>query len=333
MEDMGSVKRGAAKWGRRAVAATVLMAAAFFILRGCAFMPWNERKADVRVRVTVSRGFGAEVMKDERFGVREGESAMRALERVAEVETAYGGGFIQAVNGLASRYEGGAGSKVDWFFYVNGQMADTGAGAYTVREGDWLIFDFHSWDYAMFTPLLAGCFPEPFVHGYGGAPPGVVVAHAAGREGEAAEIAGLLERAGAAPCRSVPLTRDWMPEPGEYAVVVGTFEELEVNAAIREANLNPSRTGLFAYFREGELWLTDASGEVMRHLAGGAGLVEALGPRLGDGRTSLMVTGTDGDGLREALALLARNLEGDAPPVPALAALAGEGPLDVPQGR
>jgi len=317
----------AAAWAWRAAAIALAALVAFFLVRGCAFMPWNSG-GRTSLRITVCRDFGREVIRDVRLELKKQPSAMRALQEVAEVETAYGGGFIQAVDGLASKYEGGAQEKVDWFFYVNGQMADVGADAYRVQEGDWLIFDYHSWEYSTFTPFLAACFPEPFLHGYGGPPAASTVIYAPGRESEAGEIAHALQLAGAAPCRLEALTENWEPQPGEYAALVGTFEELEKNTMVREANLHPERLGLFAFFRDGELVITDAQGREARRLSSGAGLVEGLGPRLGDGACALMVSGVDEEGLREALAVLAERR--DAAPTPAIVVLAGQGTLDVP---
>ena len=50
---------------------------------------------------------------------------MRLLQRNFEVETRYGGGFVQEIEGVAGGREGGR--RVDWFYYVNGIEADEGA--------------------------------------------------------------------------------------------------------------------------------------------------------------------------------------------------------------
>ena len=47
---------------------------------------------------------------------------MRLLQRTFEVETRYGGGFVQAIDGVGGGRRGGR--PVDWFFYVNGIEAD-----------------------------------------------------------------------------------------------------------------------------------------------------------------------------------------------------------------
>ncbi len=308
-----------------AAAAALVAAVVFFAVRGCAFMPWNQDKETVPVRVTVTRDFGGDVLKDESLAVREGSSAMRALQEVAEVETSYGGGFIHAVDGLASGYGGEGSRKVDWFYYLNGQMADAGAEELEVNGGDWLVFDYHSWEYSTFTPALAGCFPEPFVHGYREPPRQCSVVYAAGWKEEGGEFAVLLREAGAPSCTLEELSPGWRPRKGEYSVVIGACGELVENDFLADANANARRLGLRVYLAGDDMLIVGENGEVSGRLSAGTGLVEAVGPRLGEDGSALMVTGTDPDGVRAALSLLLDWDNARSGPVMVLLARAAEG--------
>jgi hypothetical protein len=157
----------------------------------------------------------------------------------------------------------------------------------------------------MFTPAFAGCFPEPFVHGYREPPRECIILYAPGWKDAGAELAGRLQEAGTPPCRLEELSPEWRPREGEYAVVVGTAGELEGNSFLAQANANAERLGLAAYFSGEELLVAGEGGEVAERLPSGAGLVEAVAPRLGGEDSALMVTGTDAEGVRAALALLA----------------------------
>ena len=84
------------------------------------------RDARLRRRAAARRGI------DERAS--EGETVMRLLQRNFEVETRYGGGFVQAIEGVGGGREGGR--PVDWFYYVNGIEADKGAAERKRRAGD-----------------------------------------------------------------------------------------------------------------------------------------------------------------------------------------------------
>ncbi|MER3410841.1 MAG: hypothetical protein C4306_12400, partial [Thermoleophilia bacterium] len=82
----------------------------------------------------------------------------------ADVETRYGGRFVQAIEGV----KGSLARRRDWFYFVNGIEADRGAAEYRVRPGDIIWWDYRSWASGMRQPVVVGAFPEPFLHGYGG---------------------------------------------------------------------------------------------------------------------------------------------------------------------
>ena len=71
---------------------------------------------------------------------------MRLLRSEFEVETRYGGRFVQSIDGLAG---GGASGRRDWFFFVNGLEADVGAAEYELSPGDGVQWDLRNWAAAM----------------------------------------------------------------------------------------------------------------------------------------------------------------------------------------
>lgn len=111
---------------------------------------WVTREAGQRVLLTAE--------------VDAGQTAMQALDRESELETRYGGRYVQAVNGVA----GSLGRGLDWFYFVNGFEGDRSAAEYRLRDGDVVWFDYRSWRRQMRVPVVVGAFPEPFVHGYAG---------------------------------------------------------------------------------------------------------------------------------------------------------------------
>src|SRR3982074_1995343 len=69
-----------------------------------------------QVTVTVTKGFGtAQVASVTAAHVPRTDTVMRVLERSLHVQTRFGGGFVQSINGLS-----GDSSRRDWFYYVNG---------------------------------------------------------------------------------------------------------------------------------------------------------------------------------------------------------------------
>jgi hypothetical protein len=135
-----------------------LLLAAACLLAGCGEEPGGDGQA----RLWVTRDRGAEVLLE--TTVPAGISALEALRREAEVETRYGGRFVQAIDGV----EGDLDEQRDWFFFVNGYEADLSAADYDLHDGDVLWWDHRSWANEMRQPIVVGAFPEPFLHGWAG---------------------------------------------------------------------------------------------------------------------------------------------------------------------
>ena len=70
-----------------------------------------------------------------------GQNAMRALDRVADIETDSGGKFVTAIEGV----EQNEGKKLAWLYYMNGKAADKGAAEVKLAAGDVEWWDLHNW--------------------------------------------------------------------------------------------------------------------------------------------------------------------------------------------
>jgi Domain of unknown function (DUF4430) len=136
----------------------VLLLAAACLLVGCG----EEAGGDGQAQLWITRDRGAEVVMT--TSVPAGISALEALRRETEVETRYGGRFVQAINGI----EGDLSARRDWFWFVNGYEGDRSAADYDLHDGDVLWWDHRSWEGQMRQPVVVGAFPEPFLHGWDG---------------------------------------------------------------------------------------------------------------------------------------------------------------------
>jgi hypothetical protein len=122
----------------------------------------------------VTRDRGADVMVE--TDVPATGNAIQALDRETNIETRYGGRFVQSVNGVEGDLEG----RHDWFFFVNGIEPDRGGAEVKLRPGDVVWWDYRDWGETERAPVVVGAFPEPFAHGWNGerrpaevrAPPG-----------------------------------------------------------------------------------------------------------------------------------------------------------------
>jgi hypothetical protein len=131
-----------------------------FALAGCSSV--GDEGGGGTASLWVTRDRGSEVVLT--ATVPAGLTVLQALEREAEVETRYGGRFVQAINGI----EGSLAQQRDWFYFVNGIEPDVGAAEVRLRPGDVAWWDFRSWEEEMEAPVVVGAFPEPFGHGWDG---------------------------------------------------------------------------------------------------------------------------------------------------------------------
>ena len=144
--------------GTAAVLALCAVAAA-----GCGLGPGSSTG---EVELTISRDYGRELISRETDESRQSDTVIRILDRQAQIETRYGGGFVQSIEGLSGGERDGR--RFDWFFYVNGIESPVGSADYRPEGGDRIWWDYRDWSSAMRVPAVVGSFPEPFLHGFEG---------------------------------------------------------------------------------------------------------------------------------------------------------------------
>src|ERR687895_2868297 len=120
----------------------LLVLSATVAASGCGLGAGESKEGGASLLVT--RDFGSrQVGTADADPIPGGETVMRMLQRDFDVETRYGGGFVQQINGIAGGREDGR--PVDWFYYVNGILADEGAAAHKLSPGDDVWWDHHDW--------------------------------------------------------------------------------------------------------------------------------------------------------------------------------------------
>lgn len=275
------------------------------------FQPQDEQGSTyATVRVIATRNFGQEIMFDEILEASPDFSAMAALKKVAEVETAYGGGFVDAINGVRSGFTGIGKTKRDWFIYVNGIQSSVGALDYRLQPGDVEHWDFHDWSFRHFIPAIAGAFPEPFRHGYSGQKKPTLIVYSDNLREAAQELKNGLVPLGVndVSLRSIgelPVS----DRESSNLILLGTAD----NELISELNQNWKKLGLFARFENGNLVILNAQGETDAAYGTATGLIQATqNPWNPNGigaceNVAWMVAGTDESGVRGAIGALLKH--------------------------
>jgi hypothetical protein len=161
---------------RRALAALLLAVA--LAVAGCGGGDGERGTATL----WVTRDRGAVLLHETE--VPAGQTLMRALRAVADVETRFGGRFVQAIDGI----EGSLTDQHDWFWFVNGYEGDRSAAEYRLHDGDVAWFDYRRWEREGEVRFVVGAFPEPLLHGYDGEVRPFVVLHAPGLQAAAEHV-------------------------------------------------------------------------------------------------------------------------------------------------
>ena len=275
-------------------------------LAGCGLGEGEER-AGSGATLRVTRDFGHELLSERRTkSVREDETVMRLLRSVNEVETRFGGRFVQSIDGLSGR---GPGGRSDWFFYVNGIEAGEGAAEFELFPGDVVHWDYRDWRATMDVRAIVGAFPAPFVQA---------------TEGKRRPVRVECQDAASDPCRNVKraLQNADVPATGASLGASGTRNVIRVVVAewsrarelpsVRLIEQGPRRSGVFARYRDDgrRLELLDEEGRVARTEGPEVGLVAAISPR--EGELIWVVTGGDDSGLRRAAGSLSEEKLRDA---------------------
>lgn len=267
------------------------------VLAGCGLGPGTAGE-DGGAQLRVTRDFGrTQLASGSLDKVRASDTVMRFLQRNAKTTTRYGGKFVQSIEGLAGR---GAGGGSDWFYFVNGVEAPTGAADRTLSPGDVVQWDYRSWRATPRVPAIVGAFPEPFRHGQEGKRYPTRVECSSSTKActtvqEKLGDAGVPVGAGAIGAEA---------RGGVMRIEVGTWAELRKLQDVDMLERGPRATGVFVRFAdEGRrMELLDARGRVARAAPPGTGLVAAIIPN--EQQPLWVVTGLDEAGVQRAAELL-----------------------------
>lgn len=169
----------------RAVAALAVLV----LLVGCGGAGGGDGTAEL----WVTRDRGSELIVETE--VEAGQTLMRALAGEVDLETRYGGRYVQSINGISGSLD----SQRDWFWFVNGYEGDRSAASYRLHDGDVAWLDYRAWRREGEARVVVGAFPEPFLHGYAGRVRATDVRYEPGAEALARKLAKVVDAESVAP--------------------------------------------------------------------------------------------------------------------------------------
>ena len=289
-------------------------------LGGCGFGEGDAQDGGADIRVT--KDFGDEQLAADKIDtVHEDESVMRLLQSQHDVDTRFGGNFVEAIDGLEG--SGGGGGTRDWFYYVNGIWADRGAADWEVHAGDVIQWDHHDWSAKERIPAIVGAYPEPFRSGLEGERLPIRLECADSDDQACSSVKDALTGVGARVSSS-----QLAASGGKdlVRVLVGTWDELRDVRTPALLEEGPEASGVFVRFTDDgqRLELLDEDGDAVQTADPGTGLVAATA--LEEQAVVWIVTGLDDLGVQAAASILdARSLRNAF----AVAATA-DGPVKLP---
>lgn len=275
----------------------ILAVVAAFVAAGCGVGAGEGRDG---VSLVVTDGFGTTALLDTDTPKTTGsDTVMRLLQRNAKVATRYGGGFVQSIDGRAGGTPGGR--PVDWFYYVNGVLADKGAASTKLHDGDVIWWDRHDWGASDGTKAVVGSFPAPFTQGPDGRKLPIRVECIDSRAPSCDAVQKALTNVGVLAAKGglqTSLTTETL------RILVGPYAKLRADESVRQLEQGPRVSGVYARpAQDGrKIAVLDPRGRVRRTLGAGAGLVAAT--ELEDGQPVWIVTGTDDAGVAAAAGAL-----------------------------
>jgi hypothetical protein len=261
---------------------------------------------DKTVELVITRDFGQELISEDRIKIGGDSTAIAVLQDGVEIETKYGGGFVNSINGISSQFEGNNGQKLDWFYYMNGMSCNIGASDYTVNLGDIEHWDFRNWGYYQMTPAIIGDFPQPFVNGFNGKVyPTTIVYEQPYQEAAGNLMKGLLQT-GVNTVSMIDISglTEQVKTNNNLILITGTG-----NTILEELSKAQKKLGLYAYIENGGLILTDASGN-KQELSPDSAVIEATQNPWNPAGTAAgqnvlwIITGTNDAAVTDAVSIL-----------------------------
>ncbi len=228
------------------------------------------------------------------------QSAMQILQQACNVKAAFGGAFVTSIDGIRP---GQAGEKKNWFYYVNGIMANVGARQYNPKPGDNIWWDFHSWDGTVYISSVIGAYPQPFLSGYGGRTEKTFILHTLSLKSKALGLKEKLEELGVQNVGLKAYDERLIREQNNIFIIIGSWQDLKQHKAIGDIYKNYRKTGLFIKIEGDKLHVMDIYGKTQKELEKAAAIVATKGG-VGLSGTIWFITGTDDESIETALDIL-----------------------------
>ncbi|SHH23137.1 DUF4430 domain-containing protein [Tepidibacter thalassicus] len=260
-----------------------------------------------KVNLIVSKHFGNEEVYNQELDFKNDSSIMEIMEENLDIETAYGGGFVSSINGIKSGFTGSKNKKkLDWFYYVNGNLAQIGADDYYLNPGDIIIWDYHNWDNEMYISSIIGAYPANFTKGYEGNVLKGEIRYSKEFKEDSEKLSEFLRERGLNNIEEKVLDEKDIENEEINTVVIGKWDEISKLSYINDV-YNSKNNGLF--FKIGDkVKALNYNKEISKEYEKGA-VIAAIPKGYGTGSNLWIITGNDEQSIKDAVAVLYKTPE------------------------
>lgn len=285
---------------KRSILFLLIVNAFLLILIGCSR---EDALEEASIDIIISKDFGSEELDNKTIRISEGSSVMEVMEKNFDIETAYGGGFINAINGFRSGFTGAKDrKKVDWFYYVNGVLAEVGASEYYLKSDDVIIWDYHDWSNSIYLSSVIGAYPRNFTNGHEGNSMKTEILHGKDYDGEGKQLEKFLKENGLENIELESLNGEELEKGEINSIVIGPWDEISKLSYIKDVYENGKKAGLF-FKLDQRVKALNYKGEVSREYEKAA-IITSIAKEYGLWGRMWLVTGNDKTSIKKALKLL-----------------------------
>ncbi len=277
----------------------------FFEIIFFAVLMVSAGNAQENAQLWVTKDFSQETLVNKTVSVND-DSVMSILNNNARLDTAFGGGFVTGINGILS--DSVNGEQKDWFYYVNGLLANVGALQYFPKAGDNVWWDYHRWNDAVYVAAVIGAYPQPFLSGISGKVEPTIIIVSPRLIDTARALQQSLKDQNIAVVDVAEYTPQAVQDNQSYRILIGAWADLENDPQIKDIVKNSHKSGFFIRFDGDGLHPLDMSGNPAQAFKNAAAIL-AIGGGFAQIPPRWIVTGTSDEEVKKAVDLLISHSE------------------------
>ncbi|MCT4507361.1 MAG: DUF4430 domain-containing protein [Tepidibacter sp.] len=276
-----------------------------FSLIGCGGTSISQNE---KVNLIVSKNFANEQIYNEQLDFVKDTSVMEIMEEHLEIEKAYGGGFVNSINGLKSGFTDSKDKKkLDWFYYINGNLAQVGSDDYYLSSGDTIIWDYHDWSSENYISSIIGAYPNNFTKGVEGSVLKLEIRYSEEFKEESENVFKFLKSKGLKELDQRKLDDKDIENEEINTIIIGSWDEVSNIKYINDI-YNKEINGLFFSIDSDIIKALDYNKKTSKEYQKGA-VITSMPKGYGYYSNLWIITGNDEVSIKKAAKLLYENSE------------------------